>query len=154
MEEDEYKSTYNELTSIRCVFEKALTNNHATCRYARHFCLADREGYSCTDDASSQKCDALLIKLRQKSRFILKVPVDGAALPHNMEVRIQVGGIRGIARLAKTQTSDIDQHTAIHEISENVEAALTKYGNLNDLPYSDVMQSIEQFRGRRRRGDR
>jgi len=49
MEESEYKSTYNALASVRCVFEKALTNNRAKCVLSRHFWLADREGYACKD---------------------------------------------------------------------------------------------------------
>ena len=67
MEEGEYKSTYGELTSVRCVFEKALTNHRAKCRLAKHFCLADREGYSCEDAESSLNCAELLEKLRKKS---------------------------------------------------------------------------------------
>jgi len=51
MDEDEYKSSYDELTDIRCVFEKMLVNHQASrqisCCLSRHFCLADREGYSC-----------------------------------------------------------------------------------------------------------
>jgi len=64
MEEEEYKATYNELASIRCVFEKALTNQQAKCRLSRHFCLADREGYSCENKESSVKCSKILEKLR------------------------------------------------------------------------------------------
>lgn len=49
MEENEYKSAYNTIANIRCVFEKALTSHHAQCHLAANFCLADREGYACKD---------------------------------------------------------------------------------------------------------
>ena len=71
MEEEEYKATYNELASICCVFEKALTNKQAKCRLSRHFCLADREGYSCENEESSENCCKYLEKLRENSRFAL-----------------------------------------------------------------------------------
>jgi len=146
MEEDEYKSTYSELAAVRCVFEKALTNHQAKCALSRHFCLADREGYSCDDAASSLKCSELLEKLRKKSIFVLKLrDVDGP-LPHNMEIRVQVGGVRGLAKLINTDI--VDKVDNIHRVLDQV---INKFGSLDSLPYSEIVQSIEQFQGRRRR---
>jgi len=146
MEEDEYKSTYSELASVRCVFEKALTNHQAKCDLSRHFCLADREGYSCEDAGASLKCSKLLEKLREKSIFVLKVHVIDGPLPHNMEIRVQVGGVRGLAKLINVDI--IDKVDNIHRVLDEV---INKFGSLDSLPYSEIIQSIEQFQGRRRR---
>ncbi len=143
MEEDEYKSTYSELTSVRCVFEKALTNHQAKCDLSRHFCLADREGYSCEDAESSLKCSKLLENLREKSIFVLKLRDIDGPLPHNMEIRVQVGGARGLAKLI-----NVDKIDNIHRVLDEV---INKFGSLDSLPYSEIIQSIEQFQGRRRR---
>jgi hypothetical protein len=143
MEEDEYKSTYSELTSVRCVFEKALTNHQAKCDLSRHFCLADREGYSCEDAAASLNCSKLLEKLREKSIFVLKLRDIDGPLPHNMEIRVQVGGARGLAKLI-----NVDKIDNIHRVLDEV---INKFGSLDSLPYSEIIQSIEQFQGRRRR---
>ena len=91
MEESEYKTTYSEIARIRCHFEKALTNNKARCSCSRHFWLADREGYACGSKGLSAKCRELLEKMRENSRFILKLQQPGQSLPHNMEIRVQVG---------------------------------------------------------------
>ena len=107
MEENEYKSSYSEIATIRCEFEKALTNNKAKCSYARHFCLADREGYACKSWVSSAKCHELLGLLRESSRFILKLQQTGNKLPHNMEIRIQAGGLSGIQALFTPQQQDM-----------------------------------------------
>jgi len=146
MEEDEYKSTYSELASVRCVFEKALTNHQAKCDLSRHFCLADREGYSCEDAGASLKCSKLLEKLREKSIFVLKLHDIDGPLPHNMEIRVQVGGVRGLARLINVDI--IDKVDNIHRVLDEV---INKFGSLDSLPYSEIIQSIEQFQGRRRR---
>ncbi len=102
MEEDEYKSTYNQLADIRCVFEKALLNhrgNHqAKCSLPRHFCLADREGYSCKNVESADRCGEFLKKLREKSTFVLKLHEINGPLPHNMEIRVR----RVVDRAGKT----------------------------------------------------
>ena len=146
MEEDEYKSTYSELASVRCVFEKALTNHQAKCDLSRHFCLADREGYSCEDAAASLKCSKLLEKLREKSIFVLKLRDIDGPLPHNMEIRVQAGGVRGLAKLINVDI--VDKVDNIHRVLDEV---INKFGSLDSLPYSEIIQSIEQFQGRRRR---
>lgn len=150
MEEDEYKSTYNELASVRCVFEKALTNHRAKCRLSRHFCLADREVYSCKDIESSLKCSELLQKLRKKSVFVLKLHDIDGPLPHNMEIRVQVGGVIGLAKLIDAEADD-QEAPLIDDINGIVNEVVGRFGSLDDLPYGEIIQSVVQFQGRCRR---
>ncbi len=148
MEEDEYKSTYSELASVRCVFEKALTNHQAKCGLSRHFCLADREGYSCDNASSSSNCRELLEKLRQNSTFVLKLHDISGPLPHNMEIRVQAGGLTGLSKLLGLHTAD---SPVIADVNTLIVEAKNKYGQLDNLPYSEIIQSVVQFQGRRRR---
>ena len=155
MEEDEYKSTYNELTSVRCVFEKALVNHQANhqikCSLSQHFCLADREGYACENPASSEKCGEFLEKLRKNSTFVLKLHEIKGPLPHNMEIRVQVGGLTGLSSLPELGNEDQSKRSAVSDISRMLSEAQEKYGTLENLPYSEIIQSVVQFKGRRRR---
>ncbi len=155
MEEGEYKSTYNKLAAVRCEFEKALTSNQAQCRLAKHFCLADREGYSCKIAASSHKCDQLLKKLRKNSAFVLKLHDVSGPLPHNMEIRVQVGGVRGLFRLLDKKSENQSKLTASDAAVDDINGLLNKildqYGTLDNLPYSEIMKSVVQFQGRKRR---
>lgn len=156
MEESEYKSTYNELASVRCVFEKALTNNKAKCSLSSHFCLADREGYACKNAESSRKCSELLDKLRENSIFVLKLQEINGPLPHNMEIRVQVGGITGLAQLVDDKTTHSSQPgtediLVTKDIHGIINSIVIKFGGLNNLPYSEIIKSIVQYRGRQRR---
>jgi len=151
MEEDEYKSTYNELASVRCFFEKALTNNQAKCHLSKHFCLADREGYSCGNAESSLKCDELLQKLRKKSAFVFKLRNIDDPLPHNMEIRVQVGGVNGLLRLVDLPVEGMHGVPKVDDINGVLNKVIEKFGSLNNLPYSEIVQSVVQFQGRRRR---
>lgn len=146
MEEDEYKATYNEIAKIRCVFEKALTNNQCKCRYSRHFWLADREGYACKSDEISSNCRHLLEKLRENSRFYLKTYSVGSQLPHNVDIRVQVGGLRGLRSAMCAEDTD----PLIADIRALVEQAEVRYENLDMLPYSEIVQSIASYKGRSR----
>lgn len=144
MEEDEYKATYQEIAKIRCVFEKALTNNQCKCRFSQHFWLADREGYACNSSELALKCSYFLEKLRKNSRFLLKVHAVGSQLPHNADIRIQVGGIQGISlALGHREEEAID-------IQSLIEAAIDKYKSLDAIPYSQIVQSIASFKGRKK----
>lgn len=147
MEENEYKSVYKEIANIRCEFEKALTNNKAKCVYSRHFCLADREGYACKSSELSAKCRELLEMLRENSRFILKMQQSSNKLPHNMEIRVQVGGLSGIQKLFSPEQQD----KKIEDIFALVERAVTAYGSLERLPYNRIVQSISSYQGRKSR---
>ena len=146
MEESEYKSTYNQIAEIRCEFEKALTNHKAKCPLARHFWLADREGYACKSEEAAVKCRQVLSKLRENSRFVLKLQEAADKLPHNMEIRVQAGGMQGIQALVKT-----DQDEIIEDIHGLVLQAEAKYGRLEDMPYNEIVQSVSRFQGRRTR---
>jgi len=151
MEEDEYKSIYSEMASVRCFFEKALTNKQAKCQLSKHFCLADREGYSCMDAESSIICSEFLEKLRKSSMFVFKVRDIDGPLPHNMEIRAQAGGIKGLLRLLDSQSENQSAPAGSDDISGILSRAFKKYGSLDKLPYSEIVQSVKQFQGRRRR---
>lgn len=163
MEEDEYKSTYSKLASVPCVFEKALTNHHAKCSLAKHFCLADREGYSCENESSSVKCSEFLKILRKNSIFVLKLHDVDAPLPHNKEIRVQAGGITGVAKSIDSKIDfkidfKIDSKSkkqanqpAVNDINGVLQKAIEKYGSLEKFPYGEIIQSVKQFQGRARR---
>jgi hypothetical protein len=147
MEEDEYRNTYQQIASVGCAFEKALTNNQARCSYARHFCLADREGYTCRSETCAAICSQLLQNLRDNSRFSLKLKSAGTALPHNMEIRVQAGGLLGLQKaLAPDHT-----RAELDDIRGLVDSAIQEFGKLDALPYTDIVQSVAQFQGRKRR---
>ncbi len=146
MEEDEYKATYREIAKIRCVFEKALTNNQCKCRLSQHFWLADREGYACESEEIAGKCAHILKKLQESSRFLLKSHAVGEPLPHNANIRVQVGGLRGLRAVLGS-----DEKTAvISDIRSLIERAEQQYDSMDGLPYSEIVQSIASFQGRKR----
>jgi hypothetical protein len=147
MEEDEYRNTYQQIASVGCAFEKALTNNKARCSYAIHFCLADREGYTCQSEECAAICSQLLQNLRDNSRFSLKLKSVGSALPHNMEIRVQAGGLMGLQKALAMDTAGAGQV----DIRGLVDQAVEKFGKLDALPYADIVKSVAQFKGRKRR---
>ncbi len=151
MEENEYKAAYDEITQINCAFEKALTNNLCQCACARHFWLADREGYACNSSAASTECAKVLQQLREKSRFSLKLASVGQQLPHNQDIRVQAGGLTGLAKRYGEPSSSPFITTNVRKL---IETAITESGGIEQLPYSEIVQSVAEYRVRSRRKKR
>ena len=92
------------------------------------------------------RCRRLLEMLRVNARFILKLPQTGDKLPHNMEIRVQAGGLSGIQQLF--EPAQQDTIADVHALLEQSEA---EFGRLEDMPYDRIVQSIRRFEGRKSR---
>ena len=150
MEEDEYRSTYATVNARRCVLEKALNSRAVTCSHAERFCLADREAVGCKSDAAQRRCQDLLTRMRDGARFALQMTHIGGPLPHNKEIKVQVGGLQGLQALLHPDRTD----TVVEDVFGLLNAAEQRFGALAAFPYQDMVKHITRYQGRNRRGDR
>lgn len=145
MDEQEYRSTYNSVNPTRCVFEKAINSRVCNCSKSVRFNLADREGVSCNSDQALERCKELLQSLRENSRFALQLTMTDDKLSHNAEIRIQNGGMKGMAKLINE--SDINEQ----DIFSLVKTAVDKFQSISALPYQVIIREISSYQVRRRR---
>ena len=150
MEEDEYRSTYQTINERRCVLEKALNTRKVACSHSERFFLADREGVSCKTDAAQRRCQDLLTRMRDGARFALQMTHIGGPLPHNKEIKVQVGGLQGLQALLHPERAD----TVVEDVFGLLNAAEQRFGALAAFPYQDMVKHITRYQGRNRRGDR
>ena len=76
--------------------------------------------------------------LRHSFTFALgKSHIDGP-LPHAQEMRIQCGGLKGLQFI-------LDGNDEVHDISELLETAQRKYGELAELPFSKIVQGANNL---------
>ena len=145
MDEKEYRSTYQSVNPIRCVFEKAINSRICNCSKSSRFNLADREGVSCNSNLAQIRCGEVLQALRQNSRFVLHIAITDEKLPHNAEIKIQNGGIKGIAK--QINIPDITEN----DIFSVIDTAMEQYKSINTFPYQDIVREISSYQSRRRR---
>ncbi len=143
MDETSYCSTRDGLNRRPCVFEKALLAGCAGCRASRRLNLAERETVVCEEAQSHQRCGELLALLRDKSLFALKLADATAPLPHAKAMKIQCGGLRGLADAVGADSAGLD-------VAETVRRCLERWGDLEALPYSQIVQGVAAWQGRRR----
>lgn len=153
MDQDAFRTTYQEVNERFCAFEKSLLTNQCTCSQSERFCIAEREGVHCHTDEGQARCLELLDNLRQQARFALKTSeTSRRALPHGKAIRIQVGGMRGLFHSLYPQEDIPDPVVDIDGLLLN---ALQRFGDFSQLPYSQIMQQIAAYdikkRSRRKR---
>ena len=144
MDEKEYRSAYHDLNPIRCVFEKAINSRVCNCSQSTRFNLADREGVSCNSNDGQQQCSEILTALRDNARFVLQQKTIDGQLPHNAEIKIQNGGVKGIAKVMEDEVSN---ETDIFTLFNN---AMKKFNSIDEYPFSEIIQEISLYQGRRK----
>ena len=148
MEEKQYRDTYNSINPCRCVFEKSINSRRCHCALAHRFCLADREGVSCTVDLAQKRCQTLLQTLRNNAIFTMRLTRIDGALPHGKEVKVQNGGLLGLKLLLDPT---YDEQNGIEDIQQLINQAIEKYTSIDAFPYDEIVKQISRFEGRSRR---
>jgi len=146
MDEIEYHSTYKDINPTRCVFEKAINSRVCNCSQAARFNLADREGVSCKSNAAQKTCTRILVSLRENARFVIQQKSIDGQLPHNAEIKIQNGSVKGLVKiLQENSIADSLDEQDIHGVFQ---IALGNYKDIDGLPYSNLMQVISAYQVR------
>ncbi len=146
MNEDEYKSAYRAINERACPFEKAILSRQCGCQYAQRLQIADREAAGCRSVTAPPACHELLRLLRVNAQFALGMAASPGALPHGKEMKVQVGGLLGLQQLL-AEAADM---RAVENVYGLVRAAKKIHGELESLPFFQIVRSIASYRGRRR----
>jgi hypothetical protein len=127
-----------------CAFGKVILSRHCACSKVNKRYAAEREMVACSVDVEREQCNELLELLRQNSAFALKLTHVTPPLPHGPEMRVQCGGLQGLQH-------EVDNTEDVIDISVLVSAARAKYGSLEKLPYSKIVQSVVSCEVRKKR---
>jgi len=144
MDEHSYHNFRKEINPLPCVFEKALLCQAAVCEASQRVSLAERELMSCREPVARAACNQLLTLLRQNSAFALKVKDTQRILPHAMTMKVQCGGLAGLKDL-------LDPEAHAPDVLKLVRLAQAEYEELEQLPFSRIVQGVAHWQIRRRR---
>lgn len=149
LDENAYRATYTTLNPLQCVFERAILRRCCGCQHAIRRNLAEREAAGCREPAAHALCTELKKQLRQAAAFTLKLAHPEEPLPHGKQLKLQCGGLLGIAHLTAQNTL-----TEVGDIYGAVIAAIEKYTSLAQLPYQEIIQAIRAYEPRSHRDKR
>ncbi len=143
MDEIAFRNVRGEINRLPCVFERALLARHAVCDLAVSHQIAERESIACTQAAAHAACTQMSDLLREKSGFALGLIATQRILPHAMAMKIQCGGLDGLKAL-------LDSAATAPNVRRLVSLAAERYGELDELPFSEVVQGVAAWKARRR----
>ncbi|HEC29010.1 MAG TPA: hypothetical protein ENI65_05435 [Gammaproteobacteria bacterium] len=148
MDESEYREIYHSVNNLRCCFEKAILTHRFSCKNLVKIMIADREGVGCSDQPAQEACHHLLDLIRKNATFVLKTSPSGGQLPHAKEIRVQCGGMIGIYHALKP---DMEIPAGVEDIFGLIQEAGASYNGVDNLPYNDIIKTLSQFEGRKKR---
>lgn len=125
-----------------CVFAKALLASAAGCALARRRSVGEREAVECASPVAHMNCETLAALMRERARFALRLPGAQAPLMHAQALRLQCGGLAGLAQVLQTDPRDV------HVL---VGLAQARHGALAELPWDGVVAALRAWAPRRRR---
>lgn len=143
MDETAFRNVSREINRLPCVFERALLARHAVCELAASHQIGERESIACTQAAAHEACARMSGLLREKSGFALHLAAPQRILPHAMMMKIQCGGLDGLKAL-------LDANAIVPSVRRLVSLARERYGELEDLPFSEIVQGVAAWKARRR----
>ena len=146
LNENAYRDTYNTINPQECVFERAILRRCCGCQHTVRLYLAEREAAGCRDAQAHALCTKLKEEMRHAAAFVLKLTHPDEPLPHGKQLKLQCGGLLGIAQLsAENALSEVD------DIYGALSAAIQQYGSLEQLPFQEINQAIRAFEPRSNR---
>jgi hypothetical protein len=89
--------------------------------------------------------------MRNRSRFALKIITVDGPVAHNKELRVQAGGLLGLQNLTQLASQvDSQNPETVFNIHKIVAASIVKYGNIEDIPYSNIIKDIAAYKVRQK----
>ncbi|MCF8197537.1 MAG: hypothetical protein K9J42_02125 [Sulfuritalea sp.] len=145
VDEAAFRHARGEINRLPCIFERALAARHAACELAVSHQIAERETVACAQPVARAVCAQMLALLREKSAFALGLAGTRRILPHAMVMKIQCGGLDGLKAL-------LDADAIAPDIRRLVRMAQEQFGDLEKLPFSEIVQGVAAWKPRRRHG--
>lgn len=149
MDEDKYKCVRNNEAPIACAFEKSILALRLCCSMANKINIAEREVIRCEADEFQLECCEWLRILRNKSKFSLQLTdiVDfDKALPHAKEMKVQVGGIRGLVLLLEKEGRELtNRKVGLPDVFLTLTESRKRYGRYGDFPFGQLVKSVASF---------
>ena len=93
-------------------------------------------------------CLILLDTVRKNALFAMHLTRVDGPLPHNKEMRVQIGGLLGLQKLLQISPAE---GIEVANIKQIITQTMAHYGTVEKLPFDQIVQQIVRYEGRPRR---
>lgn len=128
----------------KCPFASALVTDLAVCRHAEQVVRRGGSEYDCRSAPDHAACQDLFDRLKAAALPAFGVDDDLTTMPHSVLLKVQCGGLQGLARLTGQEQEKVE------DIADVRDRALRQYGGPEGLPVTELVETISGFRAERR----
>jgi hypothetical protein len=128
----------------KCPFASALIADLASCGQAEHVVRRGGSEYDCRSAEDHSACQDLFDRLKGAALPALGVEDDLTSMPHSVLVKVQCGGLQGLARLAGRGSGPIEDIASLRK------QVLDEAGGVPGLAVAGLVPDIMAFRAERR----
>jgi hypothetical protein len=146
VDEEAFRKELHSTDLQSCPFGKAILARCCACSLSGKRAIAERETVICTRAPAREQCVELYGLLRGNSFFALRLVHADEPLTHAQNMKIQCGGLHGLQLVQ-------DESEEVSDVAALVEAARRKFGALEELPFSSIIQSVSAFQVRKPHGE-
>ena len=130
--------------ALACAFGKAIAAGQGRCPLVTMVAVGEAERPCCSSPVAHTNCRTLAALLRERATFVLRLPPPSIPVAHAVELRLQCGGLQGLATV-------LGQPPAVtQDVHALVARARDAFGGLLDIPFDPVVAAIARWEKRPR----
>ena len=135
------------MQDLRCPFRRVLLPGDFGCRHATVVTRREGPDIACGAAETNTLCGEVLARLKEAGLPALGFVDDLTQLPHGVAMKVQMGGLLGLARLMGRG----DTAAAVDDVGTLIVAAVDRYGGAAAIPCADLVADMASFQLKRRR---
>lgn len=135
------------MSDLKCFFASPLISGDFACALAHAITRRGGPDIGCDSATASADCGALLERFKATGLAAFGVPDDPTQMPHSVLVKLQYGGLLGLA-----ECLDAADTERIEDVCALVARARHKWGSIEAIPAESWTDRMTGFKLKRRRG--
>ncbi len=134
------------MSDLICPFGNPLIKHDMACSQAQEIIRRGGAEIACQNEQSHALCCGLHTSIKASALKAMDLPDDLSLLPHNVLVKIQSGGLLGLQAVCMDPVTN----TSINDVSVLVASAISKFNEIDNLPFDELNEAIMKFKSQRR----
>lgn len=135
------------MKDCKCCFAQTMIREDYACEKARRVTRRAGPDIACVSEQASERCGELLVRFKAAGLEAFDAEDDLLKTPHSVYVKIQFGGLLGLARDVMHPSAE-----RVENIFQLVGEAVRHYQVLDAIPCQHYVQTMKKFKvGRKRR---
>jgi hypothetical protein len=137
------------MADYTCAFSATLMGGDFGCRHATPVVRRGGPDMACVSEEAQARCRDLFLRMKEAALPAFGVEDDLLTMPHSVLVKVQFGGLAALQHLVSSKEGQ--SAGEVEDIAAVVEQVRHSYGELDKLPYGDLVEGMVSHKLRRRR---